>query len=345
LDHKERPSSKKPGAFAARINIRQEEVTFKNGDVTLAGTLLTPTSKGKHPALVFVHGSGGRVREMYWGLGYLYAARGFVVLAYDKRGVGKSTGNWREASFHDIADDAVAAAKFLQARTDVAGNQIGFWGQSQGGWIAPLAASRFPEAAFAVALSGGGLSPAETELFDSEFELLKAGYTADEVKEALAFQKLKNEMIASPAGNGKWEEYARAQAIAKNKKWFRHPGIDIYGPDRPDHPFWSFMRRSYLYDPAPTLRASKAPLLAIFGELDSPEGVKANVRAIRQIMDQAGRKDYIVKVYPNGSHNLMEVPPENPKEWVRLKRFPPGLFEWMVEWTMTQVRARAAVRR
>jgi pimeloyl-ACP methyl ester carboxylesterase len=345
LDHKERPSSKKPGAFAARINIRQEEVTFKNGDVTLAGTLLTPTSKGKHPALVFVHGSGGRVREMYWGLGYLYAARGFVVLAYDKRGVGKSTGNWREASFHDIADDAVAAAKFLQARTDVAGNQIGFWGQSQGGWIAPLAASRFPEAAFAVALSGGGLSPAETELFDSEFELLKAGYTADEVKEALAFQKLKNEMIASPAGNGKWEEYARAQAIAKNKKWFRHPGIDIYGPDRPDHPFWSFMRRSYLYDPAPTLRASKAPLLAIFGELDSPEGVKANVRAIRQIMDQAGRKDYIVKVYPNGSHNLMEVPPENPNEWVRLKRFPPGLFEWMVEWTMTQVRARAAVRR
>jgi pimeloyl-ACP methyl ester carboxylesterase len=345
LDHKERPSSKKPGAFAARINIRQEEVTFKNGDVTLAGTLLTPTSKGKHPALVFVHGSGGRVREMYWGLGYLYAARGFVVLAYDKRGVGKSTGNWREASFHDIADDAVAAAKFLQARTDVAGNQIGFWGQSQGGWIAPLAASRFPEAAFAVALSGGGLSPAETELFDSEFELLKAGYTADEVKEALAFQKLKNEMIASPAGNGKWDEYARAQAIAKNKKWFRHPGIDIYGPDRPDHPFWSFMRRSYLYDPAPTLRASKAPLLAIFGELDSPEGVKANVRAIRQIMDQAGRKDYIVKVYPNGSHNLMEVPPENPKEWVRLKRFPPGLFEWMVEWTMTQVRARAAVRR
>jgi hypothetical protein len=49
------------------------------------------------------------------------------------------------------------------------------------------------------------------------------------------------------------------------------------------------MRRFYLYDPAPTLRASKAPLLAIFGELDTPEGVKANVRAIEQIMNQAGR--------------------------------------------------------
>ena len=79
---------------------------------------------------------------------------------------------------------------------------------------------------------------------------------------------------------GNWDEYARAQAIAKDKKWFRHPGIDIYGPDRPDHPFWTHMRRSYLYDPAPALRASRAPLLAIFGELDSPEGVKANVSAI-----------------------------------------------------------------
>jgi pimeloyl-ACP methyl ester carboxylesterase len=296
---------------------------------------------GKRPALVFVHGSGAQSREMYWGLGYLYAARGFAVLAYDKRGVGKSTGNWREASFQDLADDAVAGAKFLQARTDIAANQIGFWGQSQGGWIAPLAASRFPEAAFAVALSGGGLSPADTELFDSEFELTKAGYTADEVKEALAWQRLKNEIIGLPSNIAKWDEYARAQAIAKDKKWFRHPGIDIYGPAERDHGFWTFMRRSYLYDPAPTLRASKAPLLAIFGELDSPEGVKANVRAIKQIMDQAGRTDYTVKVYQNGSHNLMEVPPDNPKEWVRLKRFPPGFFEMMVDWTTTQVRRRA----
>lgn len=105
------------------------------------------------------------------------------------------------------------------------------------------------------------------------------------------------------------------------------------------------MRRFYFYDPAPTLRASKAPLLAIFGELDTPEGVKAQVSAISQILDQAGRKDYTVKVYPNGSHNLMEVPPENPKEQVRLKRFPPGFFGTMVDWTTTQLRRRAPARR
>jgi pimeloyl-ACP methyl ester carboxylesterase len=289
---------------------------------------------------VYTHGGGPALREVFWGLGYLYAAHGFVVLSYDKRGVGKSTGNWGEASFEDLADDAVAAARFLQARTDVAANKIGFWGQSQGGWIAPLAASRMPEAAFAIAMSGGGLSPAETEVLDSEYELAKAGYAANEINDALAFQKLKNEIIALPGANDKWDAYAKARAIAKDQKWFRQPGIDVRGPEKRDDPFWTHMRRFYAYDPAPTLRSSKAPLLAIFGELDTPEGVKAQVRAIRQIMDQAGRRDYTIKVYPNGSHNLMEVPPDNPNEWVRLKRFPPGLFEMMVDWTTTQVRRR-----
>jgi pimeloyl-ACP methyl ester carboxylesterase len=337
-----------PGAFATRVPIRQEEVTFKNGDVTLAGTLVTPptpvTSKAKHPAVVFTHGGGAQLREVMWGLGYLYAARGFVVLSYDKRGVGKSTGNWREVGFEDLADDAVAAAKFLQSRTDVNPKQIGFWGLSQGGWIAPLAASRFTEAAFAIALSGGGLSPAETELFDTEYELTKAGYTTDEVKAALTFQRLKNDVIASPDSNDKWEQYAKLRLTAKDQKWYRHPGIDVRGPEKRDDTFWPYMRKFYFYDPAPTLRNSKAPLLAIFGELDTPEGVKANVRAIKQIMDQAGRRDYIVKVYPNGRHNLMEVPPDNPSEYVRLKRFPPGFFEMMVDWTITQLRRRAAGR-
>jgi pimeloyl-ACP methyl ester carboxylesterase len=344
LDQKGRQS----GAFATRVPIAREEVTFKNGDVTLAGTLLLPAAKakgGKHPALVFTHGGGAQLREVYWGLGYLYAARGFAVLSYDKRGVGKSTGNWREASFEDLADDAVAAAKFLQARTDIAANQIGFLGQSQGGWIAPLAASRFPDSAFAIALSGGGLSPAETELFDTEYELTKAGYAANEIKDALAFQKLKNEIIASPDSNDKWEQYAKLRLSAKDQKWFRHPGIDVFGAEKRADGFWTYMRKFYFYDPAPTLRTSKAPLLAIFGELDTPEGVKANVSAIKQIMDQAGRRDYIVKVYPNGSHNLMEVPPDNPNEFVRLKRFPPGFFETLVDWTTTQLRRREPSKR
>ena len=81
--------------YVAVFNIWAEEVTFKNGDITLAGTLVIPTAKIKaeHPALVFTHGGGPQLREVFWGLGYLFAARGFAILSYDKRVVGKSTGN------------------------------------------------------------------------------------------------------------------------------------------------------------------------------------------------------------------------------------------------------------
>jgi cephalosporin-C deacetylase-like acetyl esterase len=44
---------------------KQEEVSFHNGEVKLAGTLLTPLKKGPHPAVVFFHGSGPQTRDSY----------------------------------------------------------------------------------------------------------------------------------------------------------------------------------------------------------------------------------------------------------------------------------------
>jgi hypothetical protein len=46
LDQKGRQSGQS-GSYATRIPIRREEVTFKNGDITLAGTLVIPAAKGK----------------------------------------------------------------------------------------------------------------------------------------------------------------------------------------------------------------------------------------------------------------------------------------------------------
>lgn len=338
---------------AKRIPHSQQSVRFQNGDVTLAGTLLLPESKGsKHAGVVFTHGGGAARREFVWGLGYQLAARGMAVLIYDKRGVGESKGNWGEVGFEPLADDAVAGAKFLQSRAEIDPKRIGFWGLSQGGWIAPLAASRFPDAAFAVAISGGGLTPAATELFDTEYELAKAGFSAEDVQKAVTFQKLKNEIIRSFE---KWDQYLSMRNTVKDAPWYRVQGIDIRGPDKQDHPQWAHMRRSYFYDPAPTLKSLRCPLLVINGELDTPKGVTANVEAIRSIMTAAGKREtsitgdprrdgFVVKVYPRGVHNLMEAPEPEKSSWIRSKRFVPGLFEEMVDWMVRQSRPRASGR-
>jgi pimeloyl-ACP methyl ester carboxylesterase len=338
---------------AKRIIHSVQSVRFQNGDITLAGTLLLPESKrSKHAGVVFTHGGGAARREFVWGLGYVLAARGIAVLIYDKRGVGESKGNWGEASFEDLADDAVAGAKFLQSNSEIDPKRIGFWGLSQGGWIAPLAASRFPDAAFAVAISGGGLTPASTELFDTEYELAKAGFSAKDVEQALAFQSLKNEIIRSFE---KWSQYLSMRNTVKDTPWYRVQGIDIRGPDQQDHPQWAHLRRSYFYDPAPALKSLRCPLLVINGELDTPKGVTANVKAIRSIMAAAGKREtsitgdprrdgFVVKVYPRGVHNLMETPEPQGRTWIWSKRFVPGLFEEMVDWMFRQSRPRAAGR-
>src|SRR5713226_9613817 len=56
------------GAGAPRVARRvateeSEDVRFRNGDVQLAGRLISPDKKGKHPAIILVHGSGPQSRE------------------------------------------------------------------------------------------------------------------------------------------------------------------------------------------------------------------------------------------------------------------------------------------
>lgn len=71
------------------------------------------------------------------------------MLAYGKRGVGGSTGEYTSIGpgnsvlmFDLLAADVIAAVEALRARKDIDARRIGLVGISQGGWIAPLAASR-----------------------------------------------------------------------------------------------------------------------------------------------------------------------------------------------------------
>lgn len=121
---------------AARTALRadvekHEDVSFPNGDVRLVGTLISPRSGSKHPAIILVHGSGAENREYMLPWARFLIRRGIAVLGYDKRGVGGSTGDWNTASFNDLAGDVVAAFNYLKTRSDIDGTQIGLLGISQ----------------------------------------------------------------------------------------------------------------------------------------------------------------------------------------------------------------------
>jgi pimeloyl-ACP methyl ester carboxylesterase len=148
---------------------RSETLTLLSKDAQLAATLHLPEGTGPFPAAVLVHGSG-RVdgARMVSSHGYSLLSMGVAVLAYDKRGVGRSTGEYTgigpgnsERMFDLLATDALAGVDALAARRDIDPARIGILGVSQAGWIAPLAASRSPRVAFAILLSGPAVTVGE----------------------------------------------------------------------------------------------------------------------------------------------------------------------------------------
>jgi uncharacterized protein len=308
---------------------REEQVKFHNKDVTLAGTLVVPHGQGPHPAVVFTHGSGPQMRQR-GVLEQLLVRRGVAVLTYDKRGMGESTGNWESASFTDLADDAVAGADFLKTRADIDPARIGFWGLSQGGWIAPLAASRFKYAAFVVAASGGGLSPDRQELLDTESALRDANFSASDIDEALAFQNTKNTFMRAGAN---WDEYQSLQRADKEKKWYGFESTDAWGPELKDDPYWAATRSFYFYDPAPAIQSLRCPLLFIFGDLDTPRAVQENEANLRSWLERSGNGDGTIRVFPNAGHNLFFEESDYMATLTKQRlRYIPGYLDFVQSW-------------
>ena len=118
---------------------------------------------------MLVHGSGRLTADVVArGTKDRLMSMGLAVLAYDKRGVGESTGEYTgigpsnsERMFDLLASDALAAVDVLADHPAVDRSKIGLFGVSQGGWIAPLAASRSGKVAFVISLSGPAVTVGE----------------------------------------------------------------------------------------------------------------------------------------------------------------------------------------
>ena len=126
------------GALWRRLPSVERDVRFRSGEAVLAGTLTLPAGAGPHPAVVWVHGSGPTTRAYLPDLQALFLHHGVAVLAYDKRGIGASTGVYPGASptadaIDVLARDAQAAARFLARQPGIDPRRVGLSGQSQAG--------------------------------------------------------------------------------------------------------------------------------------------------------------------------------------------------------------------
>jgi pimeloyl-ACP methyl ester carboxylesterase len=303
----ERPSEKRA--------TREEAVHFASGEIALAGTLVLPEGYQQHPAVVLVHGSGPQKRDL--STARWFAAEGIAALAYDKRGVGESSGDFRKVPFMELCDDGLGAIKYLKSRKEIDAKRIGVWGLSQGGWLGPLAASRSADVAFVIAVSGPGVSPGQQMIVYYANELREQGVDEGDVREASTVRR----DIWSYMSSGLGYEKTKAELDeARTKRWYSQARVqqdDSFGPlptpgelSKPVGRSAIWFKQEAVYDPVPALRALRVPALFLFGNHDQLIPVDESVAVIQRVLAEDKHRDFTIWVFPNVDHEMRLVTSE-----------------------------------
>jgi fermentation-respiration switch protein FrsA (DUF1100 family) len=223
----------------------------------LAGTLSRPiqtsTTPKILPAVVLVGGSGPTDRDgLAFGIPLLgqiadaIADAGFIVVRYDKRGIGQSGGRAESAGLADYAEDARAAVQFLSKRKDVDKKKIVVIGHSEGAAVALIAASKDKSIAAVGLLSANGVTGAELVLAQQAHALDRLKLSAEERQAKVDLQKKIHEAVLTGKG---WETMPR-EVVRRQV-------------DNPE--FQSILAN----DPAKVVPDVRQPILIVQGELDT----------------------------------------------------------------------------
>jgi pimeloyl-ACP methyl ester carboxylesterase len=281
-----------------------EEVRFQSDPgIVLAGTLETPRGfgGGPFPVAVIVAGTGPWTRAGFVNIRARLLSGGIATLAYDKRGQGRSTGEFID-TIPAMARDVAAAVAFLRTRPDIDRARIALIGMSQGGVAAPLVASRDPAIAALVMLSGPVGPRGELFLNILRSHLKGNGKDSAQVERvvaAIAAWMEARSAKAEPAAVGR----LRKAAVAA----FAEVGF----PAAQAQQFVATLDNPVvlsMFDAAPdrVLATVRAPVLAIYGSRDTilaPELVPTAVAALDD------NRDALVVSVPGMTHELQRAAP------------------------------------
>jgi hypothetical protein len=291
-----------------RIAFDVQDSRFKGDGLTLAGRLVLPKGEGPFPIVVLVHGSENTSAVEQNSQQRMLPAQGLGVFVYDKRGTGTSEGKYTQ-DFRVLARDAAAAVAEARRLAGSKAARVGLDGGSQGGWIAPLAASLTPVDFVIVrfGLAESALGEDRSQVFD---ELTRAGYGPEVLAKARKLTDATDKVIASGFKDG-WAELAEVKRLYGEEAWFKgvegeftgqiahepEAKVKAIGPTLDQGTSWD-------YEPVPVLRALKAPQLWILGGADREA---PNVETRKQLLAlvREGRPITVMS-FPNPDHGILQ---------------------------------------
>lgn len=317
---------------------KELEVTYKNpkADIDLAATLTIPEGNGPFPAVLLMAGSGPHDRDEtimghkpFLVLADHLTRNGIVVLRADKRGVGKSTGNYTQAVMADFASDADAGVAFLKTRPEVDPKHIGLIGHSEGAVEAPMAAANNHDVAFIVMMAGTGV-PGD-QILPQQMRLIEtaSGKKSEEIDKDLATQQAVLLAVEKNQDEAAVEKDVR-EALA-GKVPDAQIGMQVKSVSSP------WFRDFLTYDPAPTLAKLTCPVLVLNGEKDLQVPPDQNLPPIRKALETSGNKHFEVIELPGLNHLFQNAKTGAVSEYAEIEEtMSPVVMEKISSWILKQ---------
>lgn len=322
------------GQTGHRLTQDVRETTFVgHGGIRLKGRLILPPGAGPVPIMVEVHGSEGANALDFNAFQRFAPASGVGVFVYAKRGSGGSEGHYTQ-NFHILADDAAAAVVEARRLAGVRGARVGLHGSSQGGWIAPLAASQTP---VDFVIVGFGLAyGALTEDSDQVILDLKArGWGPDVLERAREITDVTGVFIASRGTVG-FDGLETLRNKYRTQAWF----ADIKGEftgwllNTPNDQIVAMapvldLGTSWDYDPLPVLSRLDTPMLWIQAQDDLGAPPDATRQRLIDLAIQ-GRPVTLLE-YPDTDHGIVRF--ETALDGKRTPiGYAPGYYQAVLDW-------------
>lgn len=264
----------RPQTPVAPLPYGVQEVAFSNASARLAGTLTLPATPGPHPGIVLIPGSGEVDRDgsLFGHQFYLVLAdhltrRGFAVLRSDKRGLGKSGGDFAHATSLDFAADIRTGVAFLRSRPEIDAGRIGLVGHSEGGLIGSLVAASDPGIAFLVLMAGNGIPAREMLLSRTRRQT-----APDRVDKELALQQAVLSAVMVPGAEAAVRDLYLAAQREQGRAFSQEEAALYLSP---------WMRTLLALDPQAPLRRLHCPVLALVGGKDQVITAHENIPALR----------------------------------------------------------------
>lgn len=306
------------------------DTRFAVSGANLAGRLVMPPGTGKVPIVVLLHGAEHDSARDRYALQRLFPSVGIGTFVYDKRGTGESSGRYTQ-NFLTLANDAIAALHEARRLAGSRAGRVGYQAGSQGGWVAPLAATIEP-VDFVIVSFGLAVPPIEEDRAAIALDMSRRGYGPDVLKKAMEVADATSEVLLSNFREG-YDQVALVKQRYGAEPWFEfvHGNVSFFVLQKPEAELRDvgptlFPGAPMEYDPMPVLRNLQTRQLWILGEEDIDAPSAETVKRLRALVNAGS--PISVAVFPRAEHGMYEF--EIAPDGTRLStRQPAGYFDMM----------------